>query len=116
MSMSLFDNTKVASYFLWEHAQCNKALDLWYCAEDIARYFVSEGLCTISSVNALLDLDYYNIKYIAFVRHIAFRIHIYSGCDNELHNWYTAERLLGLNEWVDALVNMAFVMDENYAD
>jgi len=105
----MFECTKEASYILWEHTQESNTLDLWYCAEDIARYFEKKDIMDRETVYATMNMNTYNSEYVAFVREIAYRLYVYSGCDDDLTNWYIAERLLTISEWLDALIKMASV-------
>ena len=107
MDKSLFENTKVAAYFLWEHTQNSNALNLWYCAEDIACYLEQEDILTRAALTAIMRASVYDLGYISFVRPIAFRIYVYTNCDDSLSNWYAAERLLNNEEWCEALTSMA---------
>jgi hypothetical protein len=107
MNGDLFEKTKLAAYFLWEHTSCESALDLWYCAEDIACYFEQTGILSPSRVTSIKQLGVYDMAYIHFVRHVAFRIFVYTNHDDAEENWFAAERLLSISEWVNALVGMA---------
>jgi hypothetical protein len=116
MNGGLYENTKVAAYFLWEQTQCESALDLWYCAEDIACYFDRKGIFTVSQVDDIKRLGVYNMDYVSFVRHLAFRIYIYTNRIDSETNWYAAERLLAVNEWIHALVCMAKMYHDDMTD
>jgi len=105
----LFENTKVAAYFFWEHTGCENALDLWLCAEDTACFFEQTEILEVKNVEAIMRLDKYDYYYIAFVQHVSFRIFQYTGSSGEWHNWFAAERLLANTEWVEALVGMASI-------
>ena len=87
------------------------ALSHWYCAEDTACYFQENGVISPDDVNRILRSGMRSEKYIAFVRHIAFRIYIYNSRDDELANWYMAERLLFNGEWVSAITRLASIYD-----
>jgi hypothetical protein len=107
--LNLFENTKLSAYFLWEHTQCDNALGLWFCAEDMACFFEQKDLLEFRKIDDLLLIDVYDFRYIQFVRQIAYRIHQYTGRHDEWHNWFAAERLLGIHEWVRAIVDMASI-------
>jgi hypothetical protein len=106
---ALFEHTKVVSYFLWEYTGCDRALELWYCAEDIACYFEQMGILSADRVTAVKQLGVYDPAYIHFLRHVAFRIYIYTGQPDANTNWFITERLLVNPEWVAALVGMASI-------
>lgn len=109
MSDTLFDSTKLAAYYLWEHTGCENALNLWYCAEDMACYFEQFNILEKQRVDAILRLGVYDPGYIQFVRHIAYRIYIYTNRTDDTANWYAAERLLANGEWTDALLDMSAI-------
>ena len=108
----LFQNTKLAAYFLWENTHSDNTLTLWYCAEDIACFLEQSDILSIRQLEAIMGLDIYDIGYIEFVRHIAYRIYIYTGNSDALFNWITAERLLGNWEWRQALICMASIYNK----
>jgi hypothetical protein len=112
----LFENTKVAAYFLWEYTGCDQALALWYCAEDLAAYFERKNYLQTSEVYDIMRENIYDIRRVAFVRHIAYRIHVYTGNHDKLANWYAAERLLDNGEWLSAVCAIASVYHENKKD
>jgi hypothetical protein len=103
----MFENTKVAAYYLWDHTRCESALDLWYCAEDIACYFEQMGIRDSANVGSIKKLGVHDLGYIQFVRHVAYRIYIYTNQPDAETNWFAAERLLGVPEWVDSIIQMA---------
>jgi len=107
MEETLFKNTKLAAYFLWEYTRLDNTLQLWYCAEDIACFLEQSDILSGEQLESILALNVYDLGYIQFVRHIAYRIYIYTGNDDALFNWYTAERLLGNGEWRQAVAYMA---------
>ena len=107
MEEMLLENTKLASYFLWEYTRGDDTLQLWYCAEDIACFLEQSDIICAKRLESILTLDVYDLGYIQFVRHIAFRIYIYTGNDDALFNWFTAEHLLGNGEWRSAVLYMA---------
>ncbi|MDR1560115.1 MAG: hypothetical protein LBS84_10555 [Clostridiales bacterium] len=107
MDEMLFDNTKLAAYFLWENTLADNTLQLWYCSEDVACFLEQSDILTMDQLDFITGLDVCDIGYIQFVRHIAYRIYIYTGNDDALFNWFTAERLLGNGEWKQALICMA---------
>ena len=107
MNEPLLDNTKLAAYFLWEYTCVDNTLQLWYCAEDIACFLEQSDILCVKRLESILALDVYDPGYIQFVRHIAFRVYIYSANDDALFNWFTAERLLRNVEWQRAVIYMA---------
>lgn len=109
MNDALFENTKLAAYFLWEVTGCSNAMDLWYCAEDMACYFEREGILDETRVNSVMQLDVCDPGYIFFLRHVAYRIYIYTNRPSAPVNWYDAEKLLANGEWVRALTDMATI-------
>ena len=111
----LFENTKLAAYFLWEHTRLDNTLMLWYCAEDIACFLERSDILSSRRLEAVLSLDVYDLGYIEFVRHIAYRIYVYTGNCDALFNWFTAERLLGNGEWRQALICMASIYNKQKA-
>lgn len=112
----LFDNTKVAAYFLWEYTNCENALSLWYCAEDLASYFERKNYLSPGDVSDILQESVYDMRRVAFVRHIAFRIFVYTGKIDKLNNWYVAERLLANQEWLDSICKIAKIYHDNKRD
>ena len=113
MSDALFENTKLASYFLWEYTQGENALGLWVCAEDIAYYLEVAGIFTPRQIGEIKERGVYSAEYIVFVRHIAFRIYIYTGRSEADANWFAAERLLANGEWCLAITQIAKIFSEN---
>ena len=103
----LYFDTKVVSYFLWEYTKFQNALDLWYCAEDMGFFLEKENMLTISDLQRVLQLDKTDMRYIRFVRHIAYRVHIFTNNSDALSNWFVAERLLSNGEWTEALIGVA---------
>ena len=103
----LLKNTKVAAYFIWERTSSDNAMALWCCAEDIASFFERRGLLDAGSVAEITGLDKLDPEYVAFVRHVAFRLFIYTNRTDELTNWYDAEGLLNNAEWVAAVAAAA---------
>jgi len=112
----LFENTKVTAYFLWEYTGCGNALALWYCAEDVAAYLESETYLDPSDIYAIMRENIYDIRRVAFVRHIAYRIFLYTGNHDKLNNWFAAERLLGNGEWLSAVCGVARIYHESKPD
>jgi hypothetical protein len=82
-------------------------LDLWYCAEDIACFLEQSDILTIWHLETILSLDVNDLGYIQFMRHISYRIHVYTKNNNSVFNWLTAEGLLRNKEWRQALIGMA---------
>jgi hypothetical protein len=70
------------------------------------------GLLTPEKITELLTLGKYDLKYIQFVRHIAYRIYLYTNRDDKLANWYCAESLLENGEWRSAICIMASIYSQ----
>ncbi len=109
---TLSESTKVASYLLWEETNFGNALDLWYCAENIAYFMESNDILTMDKLNAVLTKPKYDYGYVNFVRKIAFAIYLSTGNSDNLNNWYVAERLLNNREWCYHIIHMAKIMKE----
>lgn len=107
MKQNLFDNTKVAAYYLWEYTKHENALDLWHCAEDIAYYFEREDIISISRLKSILQGSRFFFPYIDFVRNIAYRMYVCTNIADPYRNWYMAEKLLDNQEWVKAVIEVA---------
>jgi hypothetical protein len=107
MNNKLFAHTKLAAYFLWEYTGNDNTLKLWRCAEDIAEFLQSSGILSPDRVVSILRLGIYDLGYINFVRHIAYRIYIHTENEDSLANWFVAERLLSNAEWRQAVTDMA---------
>jgi hypothetical protein len=67
------------------------------------------GILNADRVMAIRQLGVYDPAYIHFLRHVAFRIYIYTDQPDAESNWMIAERLLVNPEWVMALVAMASI-------
>lgn len=115
MNKDLYEKTKIVAYYLWECTGHENALSLWYCAEDLAHFFETREFFTVESI-MLHTGGCYDIRYIAFVRNIAFRIFVYTKNSDHLKNWYDAEALLGNKEWVDAVIQVAQIFHNNKRD
>lgn len=109
MKNVLSDSTKLASYLLWEKTKHNNALDLWYCAENIAYYFESNDITSMVALQEIVSRSKYDFIYINFVRKIAYCIYLSTADSASLRNWYIAEALLEDAEWCKAVVNIAYV-------
>jgi len=107
MNIDLFNSTKLAAYFLWETTQYGNALELWYCAEDIASFMERFQVETEADVEAVLRQGKTDPGYIEFLRHVAFRIYIYTNREDADTNWFDAERLVCNVEWRRASVAIA---------
>jgi hypothetical protein len=112
MSYELITNAKIASYFIWEYTNGDDPLKLWYCAEDIASWFERRGYLTRDSIFKLLKGERTGFEYIEFTRHIAFRIHLYTDNDDDVRNWFIAERLLFNHEWTDSITSLAVMYSQ----
>ena len=113
--MDLFNSTKIASYFIWEYTRCDIAMNMWYCAEDTANYFERGGYTDKQLVRQIVMLDPNHAQYIDFIRHIAFRLYIYTNRADELSNWLDAEKLARCGEWLDAIIDMAVIFSTQKA-
>jgi hypothetical protein len=109
MDTKLFDSTKFAAYFLWEYTHEDNTLKLWRCAEDIAAFLKSSEIFHPDYIVNIIRLGVYDMGYIAFVRQIAYRIFIHTGCGDALANWYSAEKLLANHEWRKAITDMSYI-------
>jgi hypothetical protein len=112
LNQSLFENTKLAAYFLWERTKSENTLNLWNCAEDIACFLEQSDMLAPEKVAGILSIGKYDLRYIQFVRHIAYRIYIYTGHESSVSNWYDAEALLENSEWRGALAKMAQIYNQ----
>jgi len=113
MNTQLFDSTKVTAYFLWEYTQCDNALGLWTCAEDIANYMEFAGIFSPEKIKEITDNGLFSFEYIGFLRHIAFRIHVYSRQEDAETNWFAAERLINNYEWCVSVTQIAQIYNDN---
>ncbi|MDR3239453.1 MAG: hypothetical protein LBT44_05140 [Clostridiales bacterium] len=118
MNEFLFESTKTAAYFLWETTKCDNTLTLWNCAEDIACFLEQSDILSPARITIILGTGVYDMGYISFVRHIAYRIYIYTGREDSLKNWFDAEALLNNIEWRQAITRMAYIYnrDKHKAD
>ena len=118
MNEHVMDRTKQAAYFLWEYTQHDNPLDHWYCAEDIACFFEEYEIFNQESIDQIIRGGRYDRSYIGFLRHIAFRIYIYTNQENPLVNWFAAERLIENLEWSGAICSIAqlYHQGKNSAD
>lgn len=107
MNTELFENTKIAAYFLWEYTQHDNALELWYCAEDLGCFMERNAYLHPDIIQDIKMRGVYNYSYVLFVRNIAYRIFLYTGQINSVNNWYLAEELLKNDEWCSALTRIA---------
>ena len=104
---NLFESTKLAAYFLWQETRHENALDLWYCAEDIAWFLERHHMTDLQSLMEMRKKHKRDLGYIEFMRHIAYRVHIFTNEEDSLTNWYAGERLLANPEWCQAIVQVA---------
>jgi hypothetical protein len=109
MNAKLFEYTKLASYFLWEYTHYDNALKLWYCAQDMAACMKRAGIASHADIDAIKNKGMRDAAYVSFVRHIAYRIYIYSKNDDAVANWYNAEKLLTNYEWCAAMAGITAV-------
>jgi len=113
MNEQLFEHTKVTAYFLWEYTQSDNALGLWTCAEDIANHLEVTDVFSPARIEEIAAKGTYSFEYIGFIRHIAFRIHVYTGQEHAETNWFAAEKLVGNREWCDSVTKIAKIYFEN---
>lgn len=106
MNDGIFEHKRTVSYFIWDYTRHENALASWYCAEDMAYCMERLGVAGHEDFAAVLRLRRDNPAYIDFIRNIAFRIFIYTGCDDETKNWFIAERLTLNGEWLGALLEL----------
>ncbi len=109
MDQSLFETTKLASYFMWEQTNVDNALNLWYCAEDMACFMECSGITEMGKLLAIMSLDKNDPGYVHFIRHMAFRLFVYTEKYDAETNWYNAEHLLHNIEWRNAIIHMAYL-------
>ena len=114
--MSLFNNTKLAAYFIWEQTGCEFALDLWLCAEDLACFFEQANILDNTQIENIRRLDKSDPGYIAFIQHVSYRIYQYARRSDDWHNWFSAEKIIGNNEWVKAVTGMASIYQSAKTD
>ena len=104
---TLYENTRIAAYFLWEYTACDNAFDLWLCAEEMALFLEQSNIMAVDQVEQIIQLGIYDLGYVHFVEHIAYRAYLYTHRQDDWHNWFAAERLLSNNEWIKAVTSMA---------
>lgn len=107
MKELLYRNTEKVAYFLWEYTRHSNALDLWYCAEDICFFLCGRGIIATEDLRKIITLPKKDETYVEFVRHIAYRIHVFTQDQDALKNWFAAEKLLQNGEWFDAVIGIA---------
>jgi len=106
----LFDSTKLVAYYLWEETGCERALELWYCAEDIACYLARANILDRAMIVSIRELNPQDEGYLYFVRHLAFRLFIYTGNTNCWANWFFAENLISNESWIEHITGMATIL------
>jgi hypothetical protein len=107
LSRDMTESTKLASFFLWEYSGHQNTLALWYCTEDIASFLDRGELYREERLQEVLRLNRNDREYRAFIRHLAYRVHLYTGIMDDGFNWYTAENLLRNGEWRSAICSLA---------
>lgn len=112
----LTQNTKTAAYYLWNATRYDSPLNHWLCAEDIACEFETMGVTSVDNVKAIISKGVYDLGYVEFVRKVAYMLYIYANNDDDLANWYLAERLISNGEWITAVTNIASIYRENKGD
>jgi len=107
----MIEKTKLAAFYLWEYSGYENTMALWYCAEDIASFFERCQMYTDESVLAITRLNHSEREYRSFIRHIAYRLHLYTGIQDDGFNWQVSERLVDNREWREAIVFLASGMN-----
>jgi len=113
MDAALFNSTKQAAYFLWETTGHDNALALWFCAEDIAGFLERFHIETAAAIEDIQQRGKTDQGYVHFLRHIAFRIFIYTNREDMARNWYDAEALVQNGEWRQAITALACLYRKN---
>jgi len=113
MNDLLFHNTKIAAYFLWEATGCENALGLWTCAEDIGSGLEDRDILSPEIINAIADKGLYSSEYIGLIRHIAYKIYVYTGQSDRESNWFIAEALARSYEWRASVTQIARIYRDN---
>ncbi len=116
MNPKSFDSVRVVSYFIWEYTSHENALSLWYCAEDMACFLEGKKILDPSFFRRFRTMDKNDQEYIDFVRHIAYRLFVYTGRHDRLANWFAAEKLICNHEWCVAICKTATIFEENKGD
>jgi hypothetical protein len=109
MTTNLFEATRVAAYFIWEYTQNDHAMSHWCCAEDFSLFLSCCGYTSAENFEAELGNGRYTPEYEYIVRHLAYRLYVYTNNGDELTNWYAAERLLENAEWRNSVLEIASV-------
>ena len=109
-----FNKTAELAHILQEEARPENAASswAWYCAEDMARFFAQMRMQSPEEIEAIARLDKADPAYIHFLRHIAFRLYVFTGRDDELANWFDAEHLVVRADWQWAVLRLARVYRE----
>ncbi len=107
MKNTVYENVKVAAYFLWEYTIGQNAMDLWLCAEDFACYLEKQNIITIEDLRNIIKKGKKNLDYINFVRSLSYRIYLYTNNKDRAFNWFVSEKLLANSEWCAAMINVA---------
>ena len=110
MKTFLSENTKIASYLLWESTKYDNPLSHWYCCENIAYYLETKDITTPKALKEITSRNRFDLDYIHFVRNIAFHIFINTKNPDKDANWFIAEGLLNNAEWCRAITNMAYAL------
>lgn len=109
MTSILSESTKNAAYLLWEATGYKNALDLWYCAEDIAFYFEENDIISMAALEQVLLKGSKDKEYISFIKQISYRIYESTKNNDHILNWFLVEGLLSNYEWCSSIVNMAYI-------
>lgn len=118
MNEFLMEKTKIAAYFLWEETKHDHPLNHWYCAEDIACFLEESLVFDAATIEGIVRRGVYDISYIQFIRHIAYRIYVYTNQTDADTNWFAAERLVANAEWCAAVTDMSktYNMEKDSSD
>ena len=106
MKENLYENTKLATYLLWEQTRSDNAINLWYCTEDIAFYLYLNGIETVRDIFDIIIKGKESFEYILLIRNLSYRIFVYTNNYNSQINWYAAEHLVSNREWCNAIASI----------
>ena len=101
------EHLKLAAFYLWQYTGYSNTQALWYCAEDIASFFERCQYTTEESVQKVMNLNRADRDYRAFIRHISYRLHLYTGIIDDSFNWQVTEKLLDNVEWRESIIALA---------
>ena len=116
MAKSWFECTRVVAYYLWEHTGCDNAFEMWCAAEDIACFFEQANILEQEMISSIKGLGAASEGYVWFMRHVSFRLYVYTNNPDHLTNWYLVEQLINIPELVQNLTEMATILRSNAKD